>query len=78
MLLWRDPLPCPLVARSDNSLVQDSAAGRLRSGETLADAVASVLDVPGLAALLVNCSAPFAVGAALPKLSAVAPPGATR
>jgi S-methylmethionine-dependent homocysteine/selenocysteine methylase len=47
----------------------------LRSGEPLAAAVEAVAQLPGLAALLVNCSCPQAVGAALPVLAAAAPPG---
>lgn len=47
----------------------------LRSGEPLAAAVEAVAQLPGLAALLVNCSCPQAVAAALPVLAAAAPPG---
>jgi S-methylmethionine-dependent homocysteine/selenocysteine methylase len=51
----------------------DDGPPRLRSGETLADAAASVADIP-LAARLVNCSRPEAVGAALPELIALGGP----
>lgn len=47
----------------------ESPAARLRSGETLAEAEAA-LDGIAVEALLVNCSSPEAVGAAMPVLAA--------
>lgn len=38
--------------------IEDSKAGLLRSGESLADAVERVVQLPGLEAVLLNCSAP--------------------
>ena len=38
--------------------IEDSAAARLRSGEPLQEAVQSIAKLPGLAAVLINCSAP--------------------
>ena len=38
--------------------IEDSRAAVLRSGEPLQDAVHSIADLPGLAAVLINCSAP--------------------
>jgi S-methylmethionine-dependent homocysteine/selenocysteine methylase len=51
----------------------DDGPPRLRSGETLADAAAALAGIP-LAARLVNCSRPEAVGAALPELVALGGP----
>lgn len=48
--------------------LEDSARAVLRSGEPLAAAVAAVADVPGLAAVLVNCCAPAAATAGLAAL----------
>ena len=38
--------------------IEDSTAGVLRSKETLADALRLIADLPGLEAVLLNCSAP--------------------
>ncbi|MEO6654157.1 MAG: homocysteine S-methyltransferase family protein [Ilumatobacteraceae bacterium] len=46
----------------------DDETGRLRSGETLADAIAAVADLPA-AALLVNCSVPESFTAVMPTLA---------
>ncbi|KAL4427472.1 hypothetical protein ABPG77_000761 [Micractinium sp. CCAP 211/92] len=54
--------------------VEDGEGGKLRSGESLQDAVAAVAELPGLEAVLVNCCCPQAAAAALPVLSAAAPP----
>jgi S-methylmethionine-dependent homocysteine/selenocysteine methylase len=51
----------------------DDGPPRLRSGESLADAAAALAGIP-LAARLVNCSRPEAVGAALPELVALGGP----
>lgn len=59
-------------------LAQDSTAAKLRSGEALSVAWDAVRDVRGLAAVLLNCSAPFAIGAAMPLLAVGAPPGEMR
>jgi S-methylmethionine-dependent homocysteine/selenocysteine methylase len=48
--------------------VAEQPAAKLRSGERVADAAA--LLPPGVAAVLVNCSSPEAVGAAMPALAA--------
>jgi S-methylmethionine-dependent homocysteine/selenocysteine methylase len=50
--------------------VRDDASGRLRSGETVADAAAALAELP-VAARLVNCSRPEAVSAAMPGLAAL-------
>ena len=52
--------------------VAERPAGRLRSGEPIADAAAALPD--GVAALLVNCSSPEAIGAAMPALAATGRP----
>jgi S-methylmethionine-dependent homocysteine/selenocysteine methylase len=52
--------------------VAEQPPGRLRSGEPIADAAAAL--PPGVAALLVNCSSPEAVGAAMPALAATGRP----
>jgi len=49
--------------------VADDRSGRLRSGETVAEAVAALEGV-GVAALLVNCSTPESVAPALAALGA--------
>ena len=38
--------------------IEDSPAAVLRSGEPLQEAVQSIAQLPGLAAVLINCSAP--------------------
>ena len=48
--------------------VDDDGSGRLRSGESLADARAA-LEPLGIAALLLNCSTPEAIDAAWPHLA---------
>ena len=48
--------------------VNDDGSGRLRSGESLADARAA-LEPLGIAALLLNCSTPEAIDAAWPHLA---------
>ncbi|KAL4447443.1 hypothetical protein ABPG75_004662 [Micractinium tetrahymenae] len=55
--------------------LQDSEQARLRSGESLQEAMAAVAELPGLEAVLVNCCCPQAAAAALPVLAAAAPPG---
>lgn len=58
--------------------LDDSPAARLRSGEPLADAVAAVTAAASssrLAAVLLNCSHPEAISAALPLLLSLVPPG---
>eukprot|EP00775_Hariotina_reticulata_P011092 gene11091-biopygen12996 len=58
--------------------LEDSTASCLRSKEDLSDVVAQLTlhqQHPHLAALLVNCSAPAAVAAALPVLKRCAPKG---
>lgn len=47
--------------------LDDSAHGKLRSGENLQDAVAAVSDLD-IGALLLNCSIPEAIDAAMPQL----------
>lgn len=47
--------------------LSDDASGRLRSGETIAEAAAAVSALP-IAARLVNCSRPETVDAAMPSL----------
>ncbi len=51
----------------------DDTSARLRSGETIAEAAAR-LDGLAVAARLVNCSTPEAVGAAMPQLAALGGP----
>jgi S-methylmethionine-dependent homocysteine/selenocysteine methylase len=46
----------------------DEATGRLRSGESLTEAWAALEGLP-VSGLLLNCSAPEAIGAALPELA---------
>lgn len=41
----------------------------LRSGETLADGIAAVKDMPGLAALMINCTRPESVAQGMPILA---------
>ncbi|KAL0044683.1 hypothetical protein WJX82_005442 [Trebouxia sp. C0006] len=53
--------------------LEDSEHARLRSGESLQEAVKLVQSLPGLQAVLVNCCAPQAITAALPVLRAAAP-----
>jgi S-methylmethionine-dependent homocysteine/selenocysteine methylase len=50
--------------------VEDEPTGRLRSGETVAEA-ARMLDGLPVAARLLNCSRPEAIGAAMPELAAL-------
>lgn len=38
--------------------IEDSPAAVLRSGEPLQEAVQGIAELPGLAAVLINCSAP--------------------
>jgi S-methylmethionine-dependent homocysteine/selenocysteine methylase len=47
--------------------LHDDASGRLRSGESVADGIAAVRDLP-VDAFLFNCSTPESIGAALPAL----------
>ncbi|KAL3135677.1 hypothetical protein ABBQ38_006150 [Trebouxia sp. C0009 RCD-2024] len=54
--------------------LEDSEHALLRSGESLQDAVKLVQDLPGLQAMLLNCCAPQAITAAMPKLRGWAPP----
>jgi S-methylmethionine-dependent homocysteine/selenocysteine methylase len=49
--------------------VAEQEAGRLRSGESIAEAATALKPVP-VAALMANCSSPEAVGAAMPDLKA--------
>lgn len=49
----------------------EDGRGVLRSGESIADAVAALGDLP-VAAVLVNCSTPESVAAAMPQLAAAA------
>lgn len=51
----------------------DHGAPRLRSGETIADAVGALCDLP-VAARLLNCCRPEAISAALPELIALGGP----
>ncbi|DBB01848.1 hypothetical protein WJX77_005649 [Trebouxia sp. C0004] len=53
--------------------LEDSEHARLRSGESLQEAVKLVQSLPGLQAVLVNCCAPQAINAALPVLRAATP-----
>ncbi|MDZ7788600.1 MAG: homocysteine S-methyltransferase family protein [Halofilum sp. (in: g-proteobacteria)] len=48
--------------------VADDGSGRLRSGESIADALAALADVP-VSAVLLNCSMPESIDAALPGLA---------
>lgn len=50
--------------------LRDEGDGRLRSGESVAEAVAAVAGIPGVEAMLFNCCTPEAIGAALPDLRA--------
>jgi S-methylmethionine-dependent homocysteine/selenocysteine methylase len=52
--------------------IAEAPPGRLRSGEPITDAAAAL--PAGVAALLVNCSSPEAVGAAMPALAATGRP----
>jgi S-methylmethionine-dependent homocysteine/selenocysteine methylase len=47
--------------------LHDDTSGRLRSGESVAEAIAAVRDLP-IDAFLFNCSTPESIGAALPAL----------
>ncbi len=49
--------------------IADDATGRLRSGESIADAVAAI-DGLGVEAVLLNCSLPESIDVALPELAA--------
>ncbi len=51
--------------------VADDGSGRLRSGETVSEAVEALEDID-VVALLLNCSMPESIGAALPELAASA------
>ena len=50
--------------------LRDEGDGRLRSGESVADGVAALADVPNVEALLFNCCTPQAISAGLPHLRA--------
>lgn len=52
--------------------VADDGSGRLRSGELVEEAIAA-LEGLGVSAMLLNCSMPESIGAALPALAAGAP-----
>jgi homocysteine S-methyltransferase len=53
--------------------LEDSEAGLLRSGEPVADVAARLAALPGVEAVLLNCSAPQAISAALLRLRAALP-----
>jgi len=55
--------------------LQDDLSGRLRSGESLTDAVRDIDASPQLGALLLNCCAPQSVTSGLEHLRDICPPG---
>ena len=53
--------------------LHENRSGRLRSGETISEAVAALADLP-ISGFLANCCAPEAITAALPELGATGVP----